>query len=179
MAFLGEPLIVVQVQPRGRRPREVRLRARPGQRTRTPSGSPECCEVLLADPAPQDGAQGVFILGTARPDWTPSEAVSRYGQYRPVELKPLSDEATRELVRELLQQVEGVPDEVVRLLVERSEGIPYYAEEMVNWFIDRGIIDQRRSHRVPDIEAPTSVAQAGLVPPHVSLQLVDGIDNRQ
>jgi class 3 adenylate cyclase/tetratricopeptide (TPR) repeat protein len=101
-------------------------------------------EVLLADPAPQDGAQGVFILGTARPDWTPPEAVSRYGQYRPIELKPLSDEATRELVRELLQQVEGVPDEVVRLLVEQSEGIPYYAEEMVNWFIDRGIIDQGR-----------------------------------
>jgi class 3 adenylate cyclase/predicted ATPase len=101
-------------------------------------------EVLLADSAPRDGAEGVFILGTARPDWTLPEALAHYGHYRPIDLKPLSDEATRELVRELLQQVEGVPNEVVQLLVERSEGIPYYAEEMVNWFIDRGIIDQSR-----------------------------------
>jgi class 3 adenylate cyclase/predicted ATPase len=101
-------------------------------------------EVLLADSAAADGAQGVFILGTGRPEWTPPDAVFRYGQYRSIDLQPLSDDATRELVRELLQQVEGVSDEVVRLLVERSEGIPYYAEEMVNWFIDRGIIDQSR-----------------------------------
>ena len=101
-------------------------------------------EVLLSDPGPPDGAQGAFILGTGRPDWTPPDALTNYGHYRPIDLKPLSDEATRELARELLQQVEGVPDEVVRLLVERSEGIPYYAEEMVNWFIDRGIIDQSR-----------------------------------
>ena len=101
-------------------------------------------EVLLADPAPLDGAQAVFILGTGRPEWTPPDALTSYGHYRPIDLKPLPDEATRELVRELLQQVEGVPDGVVQLLVERSEGIPYYAEEMVNWFIDRGIIDQSR-----------------------------------
>jgi class 3 adenylate cyclase/predicted ATPase len=101
-------------------------------------------EVLLADTAPQNGARGVFILGTGRPDWTPPEALSRYGHYLCIDLKPLSDEATRELVGELLQLVAGVPDEVVRLLVERSEGIPYYAEEIVNWFIDRGIIDQSR-----------------------------------
>ena len=57
-----------------------------------------------------------------------------------VQLAPLSDEATRELARELLQGVEGVPEDAVRLLVERSEGVPYFAEEVVNWFVDRGII---------------------------------------
>jgi class 3 adenylate cyclase/tetratricopeptide (TPR) repeat protein len=101
-------------------------------------------EVLLADAEPQNGARGAFILGTARPGWTPPEALSHYGHYHTIELKPLSDEATRNLVLELLQQVEGVPDAAIQLLVERSEGIPYYAEEMVNWFIDRGIIDQSR-----------------------------------
>jgi tetratricopeptide (TPR) repeat protein len=29
-------------------------------------------------------------------------------------------------------------------LVERAEGVPYYAEEIVNWFVDRGILDTSR-----------------------------------
>ncbi len=110
---------------------------------------------------------GMFVLATARPEWDPPEELARLGvkgdervpmspgppvpasdysasRYVQIQLTPLSDEATRELARELLQDVEGVPEDAIRLLVERSEGVPYFAEEVVNWFIDRGIIDRSR-----------------------------------
>lgn len=98
---------------------------------------------------PQESANGLFILGTARPEWEPLESMSSLQEggpatYVEIKLEPLSDEATEELVHELLSRVEGVPDAVVDGIVLRAEGIPYYAEEMVNWFLDRGIIDSER-----------------------------------
>ena len=36
-----------------------------------------------------------------------------------------------------------VPEQIIDLLVERSEGVPYFTEEMVNWFIDHDILDTR------------------------------------
>jgi class 3 adenylate cyclase/tetratricopeptide (TPR) repeat protein len=106
---------------------------------------------------------GLFVLGTARPEWhrpialsalakpeegarnqAPSAEVAARAAYLEMSLAPLSDEATRELAQEPLHNVEGVPDEVVALMVERSEGVPYFAEELVNYFLDRGIIDRSR-----------------------------------
>ncbi len=96
---------------------------------------------------------GLFILGAARPEWRPPEALSALlatsaggqmaGEKWGVEipLAPLSSQATRQLARELLQRALDVPEQVVDLVVERSEGVPYFAEEIVNWFIDRGILE--------------------------------------
>lgn len=98
-------------------------------------------EVVLQAREEPDAAQGVFILGSARPEWMPPAALTNHAQYRRVDLAPLGPSASRALAQELLQRVAGAPEAVVELLAERSEGVPYYAEEMVNWFVDRGIID--------------------------------------
>ena len=96
---------------------------------------------------------GLFIIAAARPEWHPPEALKELFNTPPSpekELRPwgtlinldhLSDQATRQLATELLQRVEHLPDEIIDLLVERSEGVPYYTEEMVNWFIDHDILD--------------------------------------
>lgn len=86
----------------------------------------------------------MFILAAARPEWRPPQALAEHPGNVHIDLQPLSDDASRELAAELLQRVEGVPDDVMRLIVERSEGVPYFAEELVNWFVDRGIIDRSR-----------------------------------
>ncbi|MGB8645277.1 MAG: adenylate/guanylate cyclase domain-containing protein, partial [Anaerolineae bacterium] len=104
---------------------------------------------------------GMFILATARPEWNPPEALREPSisskpsaeenptfraqrlYHLDIPITPLTDEATHELVRELLEPVEGMPETVHALVVHRAEGVPYYAEELVNWFIDRGIIDTR------------------------------------
>jgi predicted ATPase len=121
---------------------------------------------------------GIFVLGSARPEWEPPDLLTELWNQEPkseisltggfdkrwreqhlayyvpspedftavkIELAPLSDEAMRELTLELLYAVTDVPADTLNLIVERAEGIPYYAEEMVNWLIDRGIID--REHK--------------------------------
>ncbi|MGB8643813.1 MAG: AAA family ATPase, partial [Anaerolineae bacterium] len=103
-------------------------------------------QVVLAEgqaerrPAPH----GVFVIATARPEWNPPAALRDDPRYMQVDLAPLDEPATRELAQELLGAVQDVPPQVVQMLIERSEGVPYYAEELVNWFIDRGIVDVSR-----------------------------------
>ena len=96
---------------------------------------------------------GLFILAAARPEWHPPQELGalfksslpdekgceKWGVQIP--LAPLTDEATRALAEELFQRVVDVPQQIIDLLVERSEGVPYFTEELVNWFIDRGLLD--------------------------------------
>jgi len=111
-------------------------------------------EVFLGEEAAWQ-PNGVFILGAARTEWHPSEELvalfknslpdekggGKWGVLIP--LAPLTDQATRQLAKEIFQRVEDVPEQVIDLIAERSEGMPYYTEEMVNWFIDREILDTR------------------------------------
>lgn len=102
----------------------------------------------------------MFVLATARTGWEPVEALTT-GERRPaatdgapsstidrspsfvqINLAPLSDTATRELAHDLLRNVAEVPAEAIGLIVERAEGVPYFAEELVSYFLDRGIIDR-------------------------------------
>ena len=85
---------------------------------------------------------GLFVLATARPGWNPPRVLVDHPGYVQIDLESLSDMACRELVMELLRRVEDVPDDVIHHIVQRSEGVPYFAEEIVNWFLDRGIIDR-------------------------------------
>ena len=94
--------------------------------------------ILEAEPA----SHGLFVLASARPDWTPPRALIEHPDYVQEDLIALPDPACRQLVADLLRRVEDVPDDVIRLIVDRSEGVPYFTEEIVNWFLDRGIIDR-------------------------------------
>ncbi len=111
-------------------------------------------EVVLSEGTGRE-PQGLFVLGAARPDWQPpqellellgsltthEQAGEKWGTR--IDLAPLSDQAVRALAAEILERVPDVPGQVLDLLVERSEGMPYYTEEMVNWFIDHGILNTR------------------------------------
>ncbi|MES0344625.1 MAG: hypothetical protein ABUK16_10990, partial [Anaerolineales bacterium] len=64
-----------------------------------------------------------------------------HSKFHLMDLPALSDTDCRTLVRELLQRTEEIPDDVVQIIVERAQGVPYFAEEMINWLIDKGVID--------------------------------------
>jgi class 3 adenylate cyclase len=98
-------------------------------------------ESVLQDLFPE-AQNGMFIIATARPEWSIPDTLRQHSNYVQLDLAPLPEEAARELAHELLREVDGVPPPVIEMLTERSEGVPYYAEELVNWFIDRRIIDQ-------------------------------------
>jgi predicted ATPase len=101
-------------------------------------------QVVLAEQAQE--SQGLFVLATARPEWAPPDALTRHLGYRQIDLHSLSGEATLELARALMQRVEAVPDQVLRTIAERAEGVPYFVEEMVHWLLDHGVIE---AHQEP------------------------------
>jgi len=87
---------------------------------------------------------GLLVMGTARPEWNPPPTLLSSHIYTQINLTALSKTAARELAASLLQRVEGVTPAVIEMIVERSEGVPYFAEEIINWFLDRGIINAQR-----------------------------------
>ena len=101
-------------------------------------------QLFLGEEKKLTNSKGTLVLATARPEWTPPSQLLRHRAYQQLTLEPLSGGDCRKLVIELLQRSEPLPDAVVDLIVQRTEGIPYYAEEMINWFIDRGILDHRQ-----------------------------------
>lgn len=98
-------------------------------------------QVIMGEPADEDPGNSLLVLATARPEWKPPGEMLSQSGYRQLELAALGRSDTHNLVKELLQRAEIIPDEIVQLIVERSEGVPYFAEEIINWFIDRGILD--------------------------------------
>ena len=64
-------------------------------------------------------------------------------------LFPLSKRDSRRLVKEVLQKVDDLPDDLRDLIVERSEGNPLYIEELVKVLIeDRVIVKDEPAWRV-------------------------------
>jgi predicted ATPase/class 3 adenylate cyclase len=86
---------------------------------------------------------GEFIFASARPEWKPTEALLSHPGYRQIDLLPLNEAASNILATDLLQRVDLIPEKILDLIAIRSEGVPYYAEEIVNWFLDQGILDRR------------------------------------
>ncbi len=75
------------------------------------------------------------VLLERRPDWGDGSS----GHTR-LELQPLSLQASRRLVGEILQKVETVPDALGDLIVTGAEGNPFFAEELIKMLIEDGVI---------------------------------------
>ena len=69
-----------------------------------------------------------------RPSWGEGEGHVR------VDLIPLSEAASIQLVVEILRKVPEIPAEIHDLIVSRAEGNPFYVEEVIKMLIDDGVI---------------------------------------
>ncbi|MFC8731919.1 ATP-binding protein [Luteimicrobium sp. NPDC057192] len=93
------------------------------------------------------GTSRVLIVATARPvflDEHPGWADPARGPHAPIvlPLRPLDGAATDTLVHALLAPVAApLPAAVVELVGGTSEGNPYYAEELVAWLVEQGVVD--------------------------------------
>lgn len=107
--------------------------------------------VLLEPGVPRPGEShidqtawhGMFILATGRLDWQIPAQLTNHPNYFPIELGALDRASAVLMVEHLLSSIEGTPQAVIDEIVERAEGIPYYAEELINWLIDQEIIDSQ------------------------------------
>ena len=129
------------------------------------SNSIELLEDLMAvtDLAP------VLFLALFRPSpqdlsWRFHEKASRdcYHRYTQVLLRPLDEQQSRDLVRNLLH-VEGLPESTRQLILEKSEGNPFYVEEVIRSLLDAGVVvrdgeDFRATEEIADIAVPDTLA---------------------
>jgi class 3 adenylate cyclase/tetratricopeptide (TPR) repeat protein len=115
-----------------------------------PSSWDYLARLLLEETAPDQ--HGVLIISTARPEWSPPPALLKHAGYSPINLAPLTEAICRTLVLTLLQRVEQVPEAIVQLIVQRSEGVPYFVEEIINWFLDHGIINTGGKYWTLDVQ---------------------------
>jgi class 3 adenylate cyclase/tetratricopeptide (TPR) repeat protein len=100
-----------------------------------------------------DWAEGVplFVLCTARPELFEQHPTWGAGlrNATPINLAPLTDEETAQLVSALLERA-VLPADTQQALLERAGGNPLYAEEFVRLLTDRGDLDG-------EVEVPGSV----------------------
>lgn len=97
---------------------------------------------LLLDVQSRPRPFPLLVVATTRP--TLLEQHPHWGEglsgHREVRLQPLSRRETGLLVSEILQELETVPEWVRALVVDATEGNPFFVEEVIAWFVDTGAI---------------------------------------
>ncbi|MGB3712888.1 MAG: protein kinase [Candidatus Promineifilaceae bacterium] len=97
---------------------------------------------LLAEIAIAHENLPLLLISTARPqlyDQRPTWGSGRQNHQR-INLSPLDKRDARDLASELLQRVDSLPRELRDLIAERSEGNPYYLEELVKMLLEDRVI---------------------------------------
>ena len=109
----------------------------------------------------------LLLLSAARPslyERRPEWMADRPNHQR-LDVSLLADDASAQLVAEILQKADNVPDRLRDLVVERAEGNPFYVEELIKMLIEQGVIE-----RVTNDELRvTSEEDSPLVARHSSL----------
>ncbi|MDX1468377.1 MAG: adenylate/guanylate cyclase domain-containing protein [Acidimicrobiia bacterium] len=85
----------------------------------------------------------MLIMCTARSDFLQTrEGWDREDPRRSeIHLEPLDRAATESLIEDVLQKLKNAPKELRELFAERSEGNPFFLEELVKMLIDEGVIE--------------------------------------
>lgn len=111
----------------------------------------------------------LLLVGILRPrpqddSWKFHEIAARdfAHRYDAISLQPLDPDDSRRLVANLLH-IEGLPESLRTLILMKSEGNPFFVEEVVRSLIDSGAIEQdgdhwRANRTIEDIAVPDSLA---------------------
>ena len=105
----------------------------------------ESAELLLHLLELVDETPSVFLCAfrpdRQAPSWRIKQQIeSDYPhRYTEINLKPLSGEYTDELVNNLLT-IADLPDDLRRLILDKTEGNPFFVEEVVRTLIDSGVV---------------------------------------
>ncbi len=110
----------------------------------------------------------LLVVATARPELLTRRP--RWGAdldtHLRVELRPLSRRHAEQVARELLRRVDDPPEHLIAQMVGRSDGNPYFMEEVLRLMLDQGILEpstaadqpwQLRRDRVSEFAVPETV----------------------
>ncbi|MCA9950906.1 MAG: AAA family ATPase [Anaerolineales bacterium] len=101
----------------------------------------------VLDLADQSRSAPLMIVGLSRPDFFESypywEITSKNllgVHFHKMVLNPLMQKAARQLVLNILQKLWIVPEDLCQLILGRTDGNPYYVEELIKVLIEDGVI---------------------------------------
>jgi len=110
----------------------------------------------------------LMLLCVYRPEkehrvWQLSEQARRkcMDRFTEIMLKPLSSVESRQLIESLLE-IENLPESIKKMIMEKSEGNPFFIEEVIRSLIEQGMIyheDDRWKAReeIADIDVPDTI----------------------
>ena len=84
---------------------------------------------------------GMFRPQRQEPSWRFHEVASRDFEHRytPVSLEPLDEAGSRELVSSILH-IEGLPDKVRDMILQKAEGNPFFVEEVIRSLLESAVV---------------------------------------
>ena len=104
---------------------------------------------------PEPESPGCELRSIGQNDYSP--------YYREIELKPLSESDSSDLIVQLLT-IPELPANVIDLVLQKAEGNPFFVEEVIRTLIDEGVIVRsedglhwRRGKDVNDVNIPGSL----------------------
>ena len=136
----------------------------------------------LGDLFQQDLAAPVLTIATTRPEikQRTAEWVNGTGSPATIELKPLDDTESEQLVSALLGRT-ALPPRTQSMLIKRAEGNPLYAEEFARMLADKGLLDEQGQLTqditetvFPDRVQALIAARLDALPPHARSVIQDG-----
>ena len=123
----------------------------------------------------------IMLLCVYRPErdhkcWHIGDMASRKcpDKYTDITLKKLTDFQCRQLVESLLT-IDNLPDSVKNMILRKSEGNPFFIEEVIRYLIDKGLISReddrwKAKDELKDIDVPDTIQS-------VLLSRVDGLES--
>ena len=103
----------------------------------------------------------LLVVGVSRPGTDLDRPwFDEYPFAERITLDPLDRATSMTLVHEVLQRVDHVPDSIVDLIVDRSDGNPFFVEEIIKMLRDNGVIIDADA----DAEAETHEGSWSIVP---------------
>jgi class 3 adenylate cyclase/predicted ATPase len=128
----------------------------------------ELLDLLLA----RVTATSTFIVLTARPEFTSPWV--RYSHLTRIALNRLN----RKQVEEMVEQIAGgqaLPSEVVQQLVDRTDGIPLFVEELTKTVLESGLLRAKDGHSAGAYGSPLSLPSLA-IPATLSDSLMERLD---
>ncbi|MDT7953234.1 MAG: adenylate/guanylate cyclase domain-containing protein [Acetobacteraceae bacterium] len=114
---------------------------------------------LFGEIVAEGGNTSLLMVVTGRPEWAPEW--TRHAHVTTFRLSPLPEADARELLSDVLGKSAGI-SALAHRVIDHSEGVPLFLEEMARHLIERGVMVPERGKLllrppVEDIEIPDTV----------------------
>ena len=86
------------------------------------------------------------------------------GDHTTININPLEEKESDNLIRNLLRET-SLPVEIQKMIIRKTEGNPFFIEEIIRSFIDEGIVEVKDGHfnvteKINDVNIPETINEA-------------------